>query len=110
MHCRERAPCGIVETDRTASVGPTRAKRRTLAPAQCAARRARAIAPLRGDAAMSAMLEAKALSGLQALGLGVAAEQLDSVAQQAAANAWSYSQFLGTLLDGELRTRLQKRI
>ena len=36
--------------------------------------------------------------------------QLDSVAQRAAAERWSYTHFLGHLLDGELRTRHPKRV
>lgn len=59
---------------------------------------------------MSALLEARASAGLTQLGLSVAAAQLDSVAQQAAAQDWSYSHFLGALLDGELQVRQDKRV
>lgn len=59
---------------------------------------------------MSAVYEAKAVSALQTLGLTVASAQLDSLAQQAAAQTWSYTDFLGRLLDGELCARQEKRI
>jgi DNA replication protein DnaC len=59
---------------------------------------------------MSAVHEAKASDALLQLGLTVANAQLDSLAQQAAAQSWSYSDFLGRLLGGELTARLQKRI
>lgn len=59
---------------------------------------------------MSAVLEARAETGLMQLGLSVAAAQLDGVAQQAAAHGWSYSHFLGALLDGELKARHDKRV
>ena len=59
---------------------------------------------------MSAVLEARAEAGLAQLGLGVAAAQLDSLAQQAAAQQWSYTHFLGALLDGEIRARHEKRV
>lgn len=54
---------------------------------------------------MSALYEELAGSGLVKLGLSVASAQLDTAAQQAAASSWSYSHFLGYLLDGELRHR-----
>jgi DNA replication protein DnaC len=54
--------------------------------------------------------EEKALTGLAELGLLTAQAQLDSVSQQAAAEDWSYTQFLGYLLDGELKQRQQMRI
>jgi hypothetical protein len=50
---------------------------------------------------MSTVIEAQAPAGLEALGLTVAAGQLDTVAQQAAAGQWSYHHFLGQLLQGE---------
>ena len=59
---------------------------------------------------MSAVLEARAEAGLAQLGLGVAAAQLDSLAQQAAAQQWSYTHFLGALLDGEIRARHERRV
>ncbi len=49
--------------------------------------------------------EEKACSGLEKLGLNVAVNQLDTAAQQAAAKGWSYTHFLGYLLDGELTER-----
>jgi DNA replication protein DnaC len=58
----------------------------------------------------SSVFEAKAADGLQTLGLCVAHAQLDSLAQQAAAHAWSYTDFLGRLLDSELTARLEKRV
>ena len=58
----------------------------------------------------SAALEARASAGLQHLGLTVAEAQLDGAAQRAAAEGWSYSHFLGYLLDGELQHRHEKRV
>lgn len=57
---------------------------------------------------MSVTYEAKAYDGLMQLGLAVASQQLDSVSQRAAAEQWSYTHFLGYLLDGELQVRHQK--
>ena len=54
--------------------------------------------------------EAKAKEGLEQLGLTVACEHLDSVAQRAAAGQWTYSHFLGYLIDGELTERHRKRV
>lgn len=59
---------------------------------------------------MSIPYEEKATSALAALGLKVAAEQLDSTAQQAAAGDWSYSHFLGYLLEGETAERHRKLV
>lgn len=59
---------------------------------------------------MSIVYEARALSGLNELGLNLAAEQLDHLAQQAAAQQWSYTHFLGQLLDNELTARHHKRV
>jgi len=59
---------------------------------------------------MSIIFEAKATESLQTLGLKTARDQLDSTAQQAAANQWSYSHFLGYLLDGELDERRRRSI
>ncbi|MCI0411669.1 ATP-binding protein, partial [bacterium] len=59
---------------------------------------------------MSIPYEEKASSGLAKLGLKVASDQLDSVAQQAAAAAWSYTHFLGYLLEGELAERHRKTV
>lgn len=52
----------------------------------------------------------RAEDGLEELGLSVAREQLDGVAQRAAAEGWSYTHFLGYLLDNELKERHRKRI
>ena len=54
--------------------------------------------------------EEKATAGLQHLGLLTAEAQLDSVAQQAAAQGWSYSHFLGYLLEGELEQRHRRTV
>lgn len=59
---------------------------------------------------MSLTYEKKATAGLQRLGLLVAEAHLDSVAQQAAAQGWSYSHFLGYLLDGELAERHRRTV
>lgn len=59
---------------------------------------------------MSVPYEQKAPEALRSLGLDVAAEQLDQAAQQAAAHAWSYTHFLGYLLEGELRHRHEKAV
>lgn len=59
---------------------------------------------------MSAPCEARAAEGLEELGLAVARAHLDSVAQRAAAESWSYTHFLGYLLDGELVERHRKRV
>ena len=54
--------------------------------------------------------EARAAEGLEHLGLTVAVDHLDGAAQRAAAESWSYSHFLGYLLDGELRQRHEKTV
>lgn len=59
---------------------------------------------------MSIVFEERAVSGLNELGLITANEHLDSVAQQASAQQWSYAHFLGVLLDGELKERHRKRV
>jgi DNA replication protein DnaC len=59
---------------------------------------------------MSATYEAKASSGLEQLGLKVALEQLDQASQRAAAEGWSYSHFLGYLLEGELSERHRRTV
>lgn len=60
---------------------------------------------------MSALAyEEKAGQGLDHLGLTIAREHLDTAAQLAAAEGWSYSHFLGYLLDGELAFRRAKTI
>jgi DNA replication protein DnaC len=59
---------------------------------------------------MSLAYEQKATIALQQLGLDVAEQQLDQAAQQAAAGDWSYTHFLGYLLDAELRFRHEKTV
>jgi DNA replication protein DnaC len=59
---------------------------------------------------MSVNYEQQASSGLQQLGLAVAEQHLDQAAEQAAAAGWSYTHFLGYLLDGELRFRQEKTV
>jgi DNA replication protein DnaC len=57
---------------------------------------------------MSVPYECRAMEGLDVLGLTVARAHLDSVAQRAAAEGWTYTHFLGYLLDGELCERHRK--
>lgn len=59
---------------------------------------------------MTIAYEAKARDGLDYLGLSTALDRLDSICQQAAARDWSYSHFLGYLLDSELTERHRKRV
>jgi DNA replication protein DnaC len=59
---------------------------------------------------VSATFEARAAEGLERLGLAVARAHLDGAAQRAAAEGWSYTHFLGYLLDGELAERHRKRV
>ena len=59
---------------------------------------------------MSLPYEEKAVSALEQLGLAVAGSQLDQVAQQAAAESWSYTHFLGYLLEGELIERHRRSV
>ena len=59
---------------------------------------------------MSAAYEAKASAGLEKLGLSTALDHLDTAAQRAAAEGWSYSHFLGYLLEGELDARHRKTV
>jgi len=54
--------------------------------------------------------EEKAVTGLDHLGLEVARNQLDATCQRAAAEDWSYSHFLGYLLDAEIDARRQQTI
>ena len=54
--------------------------------------------------------EEKAASGLAQLGLSIAGEHLDTASQLAAAAGWSYSHFLGYLLEGELASRRERTI
>jgi DNA replication protein DnaC len=59
---------------------------------------------------MSVAYEEKALEGLDRLGLKVASARLDQAAQMAAASGWSYSHFLGWLLEGELIARHEQTV
>jgi DNA replication protein DnaC len=59
---------------------------------------------------MSNIYEHKAVSALDSLGLRVAGGHLDQAAQQAAAGQWSYTHFLGYLLDAELEERRRRAI
>jgi DNA replication protein DnaC len=59
---------------------------------------------------MSLTYEEKAVTGLERLGLNVAIQHLDSVSQQAAAANWSYTHFLGYLLEGEISERHRKSV
>lgn len=59
---------------------------------------------------MSVAYEDKAGSGLDQLGLSVARAQLDSASQRAAADDWSYSHFLGYLLEAELQARHEQSV
>jgi len=54
--------------------------------------------------------EARAQPSLEQLGLSVAGEHLDTACQRAAAENWSYSHFLGYLLEGELQERHRKTV
>jgi len=56
------------------------------------------------------LLEHAAASSLERLGLNVARDHLDQACQMAAAESWSYSHFLGWLLDGELAERRRRGI
>ncbi len=59
---------------------------------------------------MSVNYEQLAAAGLEQIGATTAHGQLDQVAQQAAAAGWSYSHFLGRLLEPELAARRQRII
>lgn len=59
---------------------------------------------------MSITYEEKASSSLEKLALDTALAHLDTVSQQAAAENWSYSHFLGYLLDAELIARHQRGV
>jgi DNA replication protein DnaC len=54
--------------------------------------------------------EEKALAALEHLGLSTALSQLDSAAQRAAAESWSYSHFLGYLLEAEVSERRRRTV
>ncbi len=59
---------------------------------------------------MSIIYEEKAGVGLEELKMNKAREVLDQLCQQAAADEWSYSHFLGRLLEAELEARMQRNI
>ena len=59
---------------------------------------------------MSVNYEQLAADGLEQIGATTARGQLDQIAQQAAAASWSYSHFLGRLLEPELAARRQRVI
>lgn len=59
---------------------------------------------------MSIAYEEKAGAALEQLGLKVASGQLDQAAQRASAENWSYSHFLGYLLEAELVERHRKSV
>lgn len=59
---------------------------------------------------MSANYEQLAADGLEQIGAYTARGQLDQIAQQAAADGWSYSHFLGRLIEPELAARRQRVI
>ena len=59
---------------------------------------------------MSLAYEELASHALQQLGATTALSKLDHIAQQAAAEAWSYSHFLGRLLEPELAERRRRVI
>ncbi|MDZ4753769.1 MAG: IS21-like element helper ATPase IstB [Phycisphaerae bacterium] len=58
----------------------------------------------------STLYEHAATTSLEHLGLRVARDLLDQACQQAAADSWSYSHFLGWLLDGEIAERKRRGI
>lgn len=59
---------------------------------------------------MSVVCEENAAASLEKLGLATALSHLDQAAQRAAAEEWSYSRFLGYLLEGELRFRHERSV
>jgi DNA replication protein DnaC len=56
------------------------------------------------------VFEQRASDALISLGLHTAHGHLDTAAQQAAADQWSYTHFLGYLLDGELTERHRRNV
>ena len=56
--------------------------------------------PSTGDT--SRLYQERASEALELLGLSVADQHLDATSQRAAAENWTYTHFLGYLLDGEL--------
>src|ERR1039457_1679776 len=66
---------------------------------------------VRGGRNMSSVpYEEKATTALKHLGMSTALAQLDTAAQQAAAEKWSYTHFLGYLLSGEIAERHRKTV
>lgn len=59
---------------------------------------------------MSITYEEKASKALESLTLTTALAHLDTVSQQAAAENWSYSHFLGYLLDSEIQARHKRMV
>ncbi len=59
---------------------------------------------------MSRVMEDRAITALAELGLVTARLHLDSVSQQAAAEEWTYTHFLGHLLDGELKEKRRRAV
>lgn len=59
---------------------------------------------------MSRLYEEKAPYGLEELGLSTALAHLDQVSQQAAAENWTYTHFLGYLLESEVLARYQRTV
>ena len=59
---------------------------------------------------MSRLYEEKALEALEQLGLSTALSHLDQASQQAAAQQWSYSHFLGYLLEAETDARYKRTV
>lgn len=59
---------------------------------------------------MSIVFEQQAVSSLDSLGLSTASARLDQACQQAAASNWSYSHFLGYLLEGEIQERHKRAV
>lgn len=54
--------------------------------------------------------ETKAFEGLEKLNLTTASANLDTVSQTASAENWSYTHFLGYLLEGELQERHRRTV
>lgn len=59
---------------------------------------------------MSRVMEERAITALAELGLVTARLHFDSVSQQAAAEEWTYTHFLGHLLDGELKEKRRRAV
>lgn len=62
------------------------------------------------NASTNLAYEQSALPALEKLGLDTALAQLDTTAQQAAADDWSYTHFLGYLLAGEIDERRRRTV